>query len=240
MFVCGTCEDVFYDREDFEEHLDDFGHWIECETCTRTFTNCHASHQHMNALGHWAPVFECESCNREFRSQHAANQHMNAAGHWKPKVPCEMCGKLFYTDHQASQHMNAVGHWAPKISCETCTQKFQTQAAANAHMYDEAHYKHYCKPCNRQFLNDNNLQMHLNSKTHRGVNVPCPFCATKYTSASGLTHHLETGSCSRAPSLNREKILDMVRQRDPSGVITNKQLEYHQEDNVTYSASSKA
>jgi hypothetical protein len=81
---------------------------------------------------------------------------------------------------------------------------------------------------------------HLNSKIHRGTNVPCPFCKANYTTASGLTTHLETGSCPNAPKLNRETIFRMVRERDPHGIVTNKQIEWHQEENAEYSATNRA
>lgn len=190
----------------------DSGHWPECETCTRIFRTQRACNQHMNDKDHWAPRFECETCTKDYRSQNAANEHMNRCG-----------------------------HWAPKIACETCSLKFHTQTAANQHMKEQAHYKNYCKDCGLQFQNANNLKMHLNSKTHRGINVPCPFCKVKYTTASGLSHHLETGSCPRAPKLNRETILSMVRERDPHGVITGKQIEWrNKQENVTYSATHHA
>jgi hypothetical protein len=110
-----------------------------------------------------------------------------------------------------------------------------------------------------RFQNENNLRMvrlltpvkvhlkcrqiclqHLSSKAHRGSNVPCPFCKVNYTSASGLIHHLERGSCSQAPKLNRETIHRMVRERDLHGVITNKQIEWKNEENVRYSATDRA
>ena len=123
-----------------------------------------------------------------------------------------------------------------------------------------AHYTNYCKACDRRFGNDNELRMvsislcpllntlcvlnlllqHLNSKTHRGNNVPCPFCNKAYTTATGVVHHLESGSCLNAPKLNRETILDIVRSRDPAGVITNKQIEWHEERSVTYEAGAHA
>ncbi|POR35531.1 hypothetical protein TPAR_04237 [Tolypocladium paradoxum] len=205
MYECETCTDAFYNREDVEDHMDDYGHWPKCETCPRTFRTQRACDQHMNDTGHWAPRFDCETCTKDFGSQNAANQHMTA-----------------------------VGHWAPKIPCETCAEKFFTQQAANQHMQDLAHYINYCKACDKQF------QSHLNSKTHRGTNVPCPFCGHNYTSATGLTHHLESGSCLGAPKLNRETILGMVRDRDPHGVITNKQIAWHEEENVIYTATKRA
>lgn len=211
MYECETCSATFRYEDDCEEHMDDYDHWPECETCTRTFRTQRACNQHMNDTDHWAPRFECETCTREFLSQNAANQHMNALQHWTPKIPCETCGKMFHT-----------------------------QGAANQHMKDQAHYKNYCKSCDRQFQDENSLRMHLNSNVHRGHNVPCPFCRENYVSASGLTQHIETGSCSRAPNLNREAILRIIRERDPHGIITNKHIEWHKEENVRYVATDRA
>lgn len=158
--------------------------------------------------------------------------------------------------------MNALSHWAPRFPCDTCSSKFATESAAEAHMQVQGHYQNYCKSCDRRFQNANNLQMvgippqnprrimsrtpfltdpkHLNSRVHRGTQVPCPFCQTGFTSASGLSHHLETGSCNNASSLNRETILALIRQRDPHGVITNKQIGWHPEETTTYKANHLA
>lgn len=70
--------------------------------------------------------------------------------------------------------------------------------------------------------------------------VECPFCTKDYTCASGLSHHLETGSCCHAPSLNRETILEIIRERDPRGLITNKQIEWVDTDSSTYIVSDYA
>ncbi|KAL2862243.1 C2H2-type zinc finger protein [Aspergillus lucknowensis] len=138
------------------------------------------------------PWYECEVCTRTFRTQNACNQHMDAVGHWAPRYECETCTKTFCSSNAANQHMNSVGHWAPKIPCETCNSKFHTQSAADQHMKAKAHYRNYCKSCDRRFQNANNLQMHLNSKIHRGRNIYCPFCKVGYTAASGLSHHLNS------------------------------------------------
>lgn len=205
-------------------------------------------------------MYECETCTREFNSAHSCEQHMKDTGHFGPRFECESCTRKFRSVHSAQQHMNSLGHWAPKFPCETCSAKFHTEKAAGQHMQARGHYQYHCKACKKSFPNGNSLQMastltysirvsrffqsnhpkHLNSKIHRGANVPCPFCRTGFTSASGLSHHLETGSCNNAPSLNREKLLALVRKRDPHGVITNKQIGWHDEtveQNNTYEAN---
>ncbi|KAK8170801.1 putative zinc finger protein [Phyllosticta citrichinensis] len=92
------------------------------------------------------------------------------------------------------------------------------------------HFNTYCVDCDRNFMNGNNLEQHLKSRIHRGSNINCPFCKRGFTTASGVSHHLETGSCSHAPNVNRESLHRMVRKRDPNGFITQKQLGWHDDD----------
>ena len=69
---------------------------------------------------------------------------------------------------------------------------------------------------------------HLNSRTHRGADVSCPFCKRAFTSASGVSHYLESGSCPNEPRANRESMFRALRQRDRNGIITNNLLEWHE------------
>jgi hypothetical protein len=49
--------------------------------------------------------------------------------------------------------------------------------------------------------------------------MQCPFCKNSYTNASGLTIHLESGTCSSG--LDRHKINNIVRRMDRNNVIIN-------------------
>ncbi|KAJ6172651.1 hypothetical protein N7470_001718 [Penicillium chermesinum] len=172
MFECGECGDRFWDREEFEWHMTDEGHWFECETCTRVFAN----------------------------------------GRYR------------------AQHMNAVDHWLPRVPCDTCDLQFTSIQAANRHMQNEGHWANYCEDCNRVFPTQNALRMHLNSNVHRGNDALCPFCNRGFVTPSGVFHHLETGSCPAAPSVNREAIRKMCLRADKKGLFTNRQLEWHGDD----------
>lgn len=81
---------------------------------------------------------------------------------------------------------------------------------------------------------------HLNSRVHRGSTIKCPFCAATYTTAAGMTHHLERGSCPRAPDLNRDEIYRLVRSRDPNGVISKRYITWHESSSTTYLATERA
>lgn len=71
---------------------------------------------------------------------------------------------------------------------------------------------------------------HLNSSTHRGKHILCPFCKAAYTTATGLSHHLESASCPRASNVNHRSIFQAISQRDPRGLLTNKLLTYPETD----------
>lgn len=80
----------------------------------------------------------------------------------------------------------------------------------------------------------------MNSRTHRGQEISCPFCQKGFVTASGASHHLERGACPNAPQMNRATIHRMIRRLDPHGTVTKKQLEWHPEDSAVYQATSQA
>ncbi|KAI1055710.1 hypothetical protein LB506_009171 [Fusarium annulatum] len=110
---------------------------------------------------------QCETCHRTFGTKEACKQHMDEKRHQKPTKKCDQCNKLFKDRSAAEAHMTQVGHWNPRIPCETCPIKFHTQEAAKQHMAAKNHFKKYCKPCDQRFSSENDLKMHLNSRSHR-------------------------------------------------------------------------
>lgn len=122
--------------------------------------------------------------------------------------------------------MEDYGHSLP-FECEACNDRFATSQLARSHMDSANHWRiHWCDTCERGFQNATNLQMHLNSRTHRGSNLACPFCRRSFTTATGISAHLEAGACPNARNLNHGTILAEIRRRDPSHAITKKLLTY--------------
>ncbi|KAJ5917189.1 hypothetical protein N7466_010743 [Penicillium verhagenii] len=167
-------------------------------------------------------MHECASCDEVFDYYDDLEEHMEDCGHW---FECDTCTKTFRSQRACNQHMDALDHHL--IECETCTREFGSQDAANQYMNDKDHWETYCVPCGRHFMNANNLHMHRNSRVHRGTNSHCPHCNAAFVTSSGVNHHLETGSCPNAPNMNRESILRILQQSDRRGLITNKQISWH-------------
>lgn len=95
---------------------------------------------------------------------------------------------------------------------------------------------YYCDECDRSFTSMSNFQQHLRSRVHLDSDIHCPFCKRDFTTATGVIHHLERGSCPRAPQLNREMIFRIMKERDPNGYVTNLLLKYEQ---TTYTNTNK-
>ncbi|KFH41731.1 Zinc finger protein OZF-like protein [Hapsidospora chrysogenum ATCC 11550] len=174
---------------------------LTCGTCWREFpAGWRSRKQHMDATGHVPPAFECDTCDRYFGSQHAVIQHMTALGHWAES--------------------SESGQPPLGFACDDCDAAFYDEEDLRGHEV-KAHL--YCHDCDRYFQSWNNINQHLHGKTHRRTTVRCPFCNDSHGTATGLVHHLERGSCPNAP-LDRDKLYDAVRRRDPHGFISNRLL----------------
>ncbi|KAK7704735.1 hypothetical protein SLS57_010359 [Botryosphaeria dothidea] len=177
------------------------------------------------------PSYKCDECSRRFATERARNQHMDALDHWIWRYECETCSLRFTTDYYREEHMEEEDHYSYPYDCETCNFSFRTAEDRDDHQEDEGHYSHlHCPDCDRYFQNENNLRQHRNSRVHRGATVACPFCSACFTTASGVSHHLESSACPKAHNLDRATIHRIIRQRDPNSIITERLLEWHEND----------
>lgn len=78
----------------------------------------------------------------------------------------------------------------------------------------------------------------MRSSVHQGRNITCPFCKHNFVTASGLTIHLESGTCSSG--LNRDSINSAIQRLDTRNVITRPLLTYHNESQVGNIATERA
>ncbi|KAK7216824.1 hypothetical protein V2G26_004827 [Clonostachys chloroleuca] len=181
-------------------------------------------------------AFECGSCDRLFwAGWKARDQHCSATGHRHPDFECDTCYFIFDNEQTRRRHMDISRHWNDAaVPCNACNSFLPTEQEAKQHEAD-VHVR--CRPCDRDFMNRNNLVQHLNSSIHRQTKVTCPFCKSQHGTATGLVHHLERGSCPRAP-LDRDSLYRAVRQYDPNGVVSKKLLEWN--GSSSYSANERA
>ncbi|KZL85925.1 zinc finger protein [Colletotrichum incanum] len=148
---------------------------------------------------------------------------------------CGVCWREFPSGWRArDQHCDATGHCPPAYECALCDYCFDNDQDKLDH--ERGEHLH-CSTCGRDFQSWNNIHQHLKSRVHRGSNMSCPFCGVNRTSATGVVHHLERGSCPNAP-LDRDSLYLAVHRRDPDGILSKKLLEFH--GSTQYSASEEA
>ncbi|KAK3997910.1 hypothetical protein QBC44DRAFT_255087 [Cladorrhinum sp. PSN332] len=185
-------------------------------------------------------MYECGDCGKAFPAGWQARQnHCHSTGHTPPEFECDSCDMWFDDNYDRSQHMKDYYHeddYLEYFECSICIELFTTSEERVDHEVED---HHYCSDCQRSFINRNNIKQHLNSRIHRGQNMSCPFCKKDYTTAAGMTHHLENGNCPAAPYLGRDQIYQFVRSKDPSGLISKKLLGWTASGGATYDASHR-
>ncbi|KAJ5824908.1 hypothetical protein N7447_007248 [Penicillium robsamsonii] len=72
------------------------------------------------------------------------------------------------------------------------------------------------------------------------TDITCPFCDARFVTASDAINHVENGVCLRTHNWNRETIHRMIHHLDPTGSVTNKQTESHDERGLGYYATEFA
>jgi len=141
--------------------------------------------------------YYCYPCNRPFVNEHSYNQHIN--------------NSAAHQDESSSSSEEEE----PEFECDGCNSFFHTERTRDKH-HAVAHADRFCVPCERMFMNAHNLMQHMHSKIHSSLK--CPFCKSDYATASAVTIHLESGTCTSG--LTRQKINELVRILDRGNVIT--------------------
>lgn len=146
---------------------------------------------------------------------------------------CNWCERRFDSVGTQRQHKYDENHF--DYQCDRCYETYETEELHEEHEIED---HHYCFDCERQFLNRHSIQQHLRSAAHMGSSITCPFCKRAFTAAAGLVHHIESNACSKAKSLDRDTVFQIVREKDPSGVISKKLIDWTASD--LYQATEKA
>ncbi|KAJ4391166.1 hypothetical protein N0V93_004782 [Gnomoniopsis smithogilvyi] len=170
---------------------------------------------------------ECGTCGKEFPTGwHARDQHCKATGHSPPEVyKCNRCERSFRTYDSQFQHMEAKNHFQYK--CRQCYETWPSEEQRREH---EANDHYLCAECDRKFNSRHDVRQHLRSRIHIGCKVSCPLCNKAYTTATGVTHHIESGSCPKATNMNRDTLYTLVRAHDPKGAVSKKLIGWHGEE----------
>ncbi|ODA81298.1 hypothetical protein RJ55_04263 [Drechmeria coniospora] len=173
--------------------------------------------------------YECGTCCKSFPAgRQARDRHCRDKGHSPPcssdggdwgYFSIEHGGDWGYFIEPALEESvdDADDSQGGDFECTWCGGSWWTMGDCIRH----EHAVHcFCRRCDRFFRDQNCLKMHLQSRAHVGRAVECPFCHDHFTTAGGLCHHVESGSCSVADHLNRRRLHKVVQSVDPNGWVS--------------------
>jgi len=217
--VCQSCHKGFACPEDLKQHNDASHRW-KCPQCSERHSTKSALANHQRISSHCY----CGDCNKSFSSLVAMKSHLQSSLH-STEFRCCDCDRQFNSSQSLEQHLQDATH-SPKLNhqCQLCRRQFGTAIALKDHIRDKDHPKIKCDKCSREFLLASALQQHLQSPAHQPLsNLHCigSSCRTKFSTPSGLIHHLESGVCSSG--MSRKKLNRLVLLHDTDRLITRPQ-----------------
>ncbi|MCJ1242725.1 hypothetical protein MMC14_010734 [Varicellaria rhodocarpa] len=212
QYECDFCTDRFYNQDDCDDHMDDYGHhrW-ECDTCTKKFSSSRAKDQHMDAAGHWEHY--CAPCKRRFGDNNQLRMHLNSRIHQGATVPCPFCRKAFTTASGFTNHLEKGScPNARALNRETIYQAIRQRDRNGIFTNNllEWHEETWspnnawngndfeCYICRHVFGTMRGLDQHLKSPTHQQEIYHCPNkarCRKQFKNLAGMFNHLESESC---------------------------------------------
>ncbi|GAD92563.1 zinc finger protein, putative [Paecilomyces variotii No. 5] len=215
-FYCDLCDRKFKSVDIAEQHRSQ-KHGFTCSSCDRIFKCLSAVEQHKKDKH----TFQCTHCGKSFRESWDLSQHQKSTGH----CYCGDCDTLFNTAEALYCHLQSRVHETSQFRCCDCERDFSTENALEQHLMHKVHTivrGAVCEKCGRKFKNKRGLEQHKKSLIHKPIsNLKClsKGCGKKFTSPSGLLHHLESGFCSSG--INRYTLNALVQEHDQDRLISN-------------------
>jgi hypothetical protein len=174
-------------------------------------------------------AFECPDCQIQFPAKENLTRHQRRCGH----CVCGECHRPFASTSALNDHTRDLGH-STEFRCCDCNRSFKNIDALKQHLRDATHRpsksshdvsaksaKVKCPKCPQEFISHHALQQHITSPRHRPFsNIKCiaSSCSKRFTTPSGLLHHLESGRCSSG--MNRIRLNELASTQDTDRLIT--------------------
>ncbi|XP_015834122.2 zinc finger protein ZFP2 isoform X8 [Tribolium castaneum] len=109
----------------------------------------------------------------------------------KGPIQCEVCLKVFPSSRKLGIHK--IRHKERKHECPLCEKKFILQGEVKVHIsrFHEREYKFFCDFCDYKTYNGSNLQAHVISMHTRDFRLKCDVCGKGFLNKKKLASHKE-------------------------------------------------
>ena len=172
-FVCLLC-DLTYPKEiELIQHVAEVhGIKIQCLICNLLFKSSVELKEHAVSVHDKKPLYDCTECKLEFVNEIEMEEHVSLIHESKETFKCSICDEKFTEKIMLKKHKKKI-HRFKVYKCKLCSKSFKTQKLMTRHN------EKLCplKKCLDGFKENSHI---------------CSFCGKKYTSQSGLFHHVTT------------------------------------------------
>ncbi|KAK0203859.1 hypothetical protein DFS33DRAFT_1334763 [Desarmillaria ectypa] len=110
-------------------------------------------------------MHECRACHWTFKTERGLHSHCrDKENHFY----CIECRRLFLRAGFLEQHLSSIAHGGggeDVLQCSQCLKDCRTQNGLRLHCLAKKNH-HYCKECDKMFMNSHALRQHLASSIH--------------------------------------------------------------------------
>ena len=202
QLVCNVCGKKFVHPRILSLHIKkSHGEQrVLCSVCKKPFANGECLKEHMKVHKNFSDdesgnssdeLLECSICNKVLFSNNMFNMHMR--GHFKQtSFNCKYCSKMFFGLKKLHKHMNEHKPKATLV-CKKCGKGFKNRKAYTLHSNRHVRAPHSCVVCNKAFVRESTLRLHMQS-FHGFTTLECSYCAATFPDQKHLLAHLKCHS----------------------------------------------
>ncbi|KZV70593.1 hypothetical protein PENSPDRAFT_752398 [Peniophora sp. CONT] len=146
----------------------------------------------------------CADCDRYFSNWSARDQHFrDAVVHRQAEIWTGGQSQGYYNDYEEEERVE------DEVECHGCRQWFNNMNDFDRHFATSSRHN-WCFECSKDFSSPHALQQHESSRVHAARDFDCPLCGQGFKQPSAIAHHVESGSCPRAPGVHRHQVTNAV------------------------------
>ena len=107
---------------------------------------------------------------------------------------CTHCDKSFSSNQEMKLHITAIHddpEGAKKLKCDKCDFSTLRSTSLKNHSYQHDKPKpHQCEYCEKAYVKEEELIIHMINAHTDDTAFPCNFCASSFMSRPGLNYHI--------------------------------------------------